>query len=150
MYIRRSYRSSYISTRSTNGRRFRFFHLSPPVVPVHVFITGGIMMQKTKSGRFNKSSDQKNLMLVLRMTESEKTVLKEMASAAGMTISEFVRRRSLGTPVITKETSALIRELRRQGGLIKHVWLETGKVSNDALRAISIITSVIKKLANGG
>ena len=107
-------------------------------------------MQKTKSGRFNKSSDQKNLMLVLRMTESEKTVLKEMASAAGMTISEFVRRRSLGTPVITKETSALIRELRRQGGLIKHVWLETGKVSNDALRAISIITSAIKKLANNG
>lgn len=88
--------------------------------------------------------------LRVRLTSSEKSELVESAEHAGLTVSEYVRRRAIGHAVISRTDAALIRELRRQGGLIKHVWLATGKVSNDALRAISIISSAIKNLANGG
>ena len=107
-------------------------------------------MEKGKSGRFCPSSDPKNTIMIVRMTQSERIALEDMASTAGMSMSEFVRRQSLGTPVVTKETSALIRELRRQGGLIKHIWLETGMVNKDAAVAISIIANTIRKLASGG
>jgi len=62
----------------------------------------------------------------VRMTEAEKARLEEEAEIAGVTVSELLRRRFFGRPIVAKGDMAILRELRRVGGLLKHIYLETG------------------------
>jgi len=55
----------------------------------------------------------------MRMTEEEMEQLRTDAEVAGVTLSELVRRRSLGRPVNAAIDMTAIRELRRLGGLQK-------------------------------
>lgn len=55
----------------------------------------------------------------VRMTPDEKTRLQEEARAAGLTLSELVRRRYLGRSIIADVDLALIRELRVLAGALR-------------------------------
>ena len=54
----------------------------------------------------------------VRLTAAEKAKLREDAELASLSVSEFVRRRSLGRPVLAKVNAAVIRELRRLERLV--------------------------------
>lgn len=56
--------------------------------------------------------------LNLRLTLSEKIMLKEDAGLAGLTMSELVRRRYFGRPIIANSDMILVRELRRLGCIL--------------------------------
>lgn len=58
----------------------------------------------------------------LRVTEAEKARLKSDAENAGASVSEVVRRRYFNRPIVTKTDLVAINELRRQGGLLKHLF----------------------------
>ena len=62
----------------------------------------------------------------VRVTPEEKASIKEQAGFAAMTVSEFGRRRFLGRPVIASVDAIMVRELRRIGGLLKHIHNESG------------------------
>lgn len=64
--------------------------------------------------------------LNVRVTPREKHDLREDAGLAGMTLSAYCRRRVLGHPVVASTDRAMIRELRRIGGLLKHVHVDSG------------------------
>ena len=65
----------------------------------------------------------------LRVTEDELARVRRDADAAGISLSELVRRRYFGLPIIARTDDAMIRELRRQGGLLKFA------LTNDSLTA---------------
>ena len=84
----------------------------------------------------------------VRMTLAEKAELKDAADLAGLSVSEYVRRRALGRVVIAHADAAIIKELRRLGGLVKHLHNEshgaydrqTAAVLVELQRAIQVLS----------
>jgi len=59
--------------------------------------------------------------VTLRVTEYEKMRLEDQAAVAGLSVSEYVRRAFHGgRPILAHVDERMIRELRRQGGLLKN------------------------------
>lgn len=56
--------------------------------------------------------------LNLRLTKAEKKALQEDADLAGLKMSELVRRRYFGRPIITNSDLVIVRELRRLGSIL--------------------------------
>jgi hypothetical protein len=89
----------------------------------------------------------------VRVTSEEKSRLKDEAGLAGLTVSAFARRRIMGRPVLAKGDEAIIRELRRMGGLAKHIYLETEVRSfnpDDTLNILRSISACIDRIAPDG
>jgi hypothetical protein len=86
----------------------------------------------------------------VRVTAAEKARLTEDAAAAGLTLSALSRRRMLGRRVVANVDEVMIRELRRLGGLLKLVHVESGGAyserTDDALRAVK---AAIETLGGG-
>ena len=61
-----------------------------------------------------------------RVTHEEREYIREQAEASGLSLSEYVRRRVLGRRVVSRTDKKMLSELRRQGGLLKHVFNESG------------------------
>ena len=62
----------------------------------------------------------------VRLTSAEKARLKEDADVAAMSMSALVRRRYFGRPIIANANAVMIKELRRIGGLLKHIHNQSG------------------------
>jgi len=57
----------------------------------------------------------------LRLSATEDARLAEEAAFAGLTVSEYMRRRFFGgRPILAQTDASVLRELRRMGGLLKH------------------------------
>ena len=83
----------------------------------------------------------------IRLTEKEKASLIEQARIAGLTLSTLGRRRLLGHVVVSHEVILERNELRRLGGLLKRVHVESGGAySKQTAEALSLITSLLKAL----
>ena len=61
-----------------------------------------------------------NILITLRVTAEEKTRLTEQAEIAGLSLSEYMRRRFFGGRIAAYTDLNTIAELRRIGGLLKH------------------------------
>jgi hypothetical protein len=57
----------------------------------------------------------------VRLTAAEKIQLAEDAQIAGLGLSELVRRRYFGRRIVANADTAILRELRRLGGLLKQL-----------------------------
>jgi hypothetical protein len=85
----------------------------------------------------------------VRVTTAEKNQLKEDAHNASLTVSALVRRRYFGRPIIASSDAIMIRELRRLGGLLKHVHAESnGVYSTDTLGILKAIKKYIEVLTS--
>ena len=84
----------------------------------------------------------------VRLTSKEKELLQEDADIAGISMSALVRARYFGRPVIANTDQVMIRELRRLGGLLKHIHVESGGAySSDTAAALDQVNDAIKRLA---
>ncbi len=73
----------------------------------------------------------------VRLTPTERAELVVAAETAALTVSEYIRRRSLGRRVVAPRAltdAQTLNELRRLGGLIKHL-ATIGHGAPDDLRA---------------
>lgn len=87
-------------------------------------------------------------MLNVRLTAAEKSRLKEDADLAALSMSELVRRRYFGRPIIANADAVMLRELRRIGGLLKHVHNESnGAYSHDTAGALALLKAYIERLS---
>lgn len=85
--------------------------------------------------------------IALRVPEDEKLRLQEDADLAGISVSELVRRRYFGRPIVAHADQIFIRELRRLGGLLKHIHNESGGLySKETAAALSEIHGLIARL----
>ena len=84
----------------------------------------------------------------VRLAEREKDAIRNSATTAGLTISAYCRRRFLGHKIVAHADRAVIRELRRLGGLLKHVHTESGGAySAETAQALADIRRCIERLA---
>ena len=93
--------------------------------------------------------EQLDQRITLRLTSSEKAQLIEDANLAQLTVSELIRRRYFGKPILASTDAQTIRELRRLGGLLKHIWTESGATYNENIApALLAIKQYIEQLAH--
>lgn len=84
----------------------------------------------------------------VRLTSSEKARLKEDADLANLSMSELIRRRYFGRPIIAAADAVMLKELRRLGGLLKHVHSESGGAySQETASALLAVKAYIEKLS---
>jgi hypothetical protein len=82
------------------------------------------------------------------MTPAEKARLQATADLAGLSLSEVIRRCCFGREIVAQTDVAVIGELRRIGGLLKHVHNESGGAYSAATAsAINDIRAVITALS---
>lgn len=82
----------------------------------------------------------------LRLTEREDAELREAAAVTDLTLSEYVKQRALGRVVVSSTDLTVVRELRRLGGLVKHVAtmeIADKKAINQTLTALGNYISVL-------
>lgn len=86
--------------------------------------------------------------LNLRCPLSEEEQIREDAYLAGISISKLVRARYFGRPIVANTDKVMIRELRRLGGLLKSVHVESGGAYSKATAAaIAQVADYITKLS---
>ena len=74
------------------------------------------MVEKNKNITRGKSGHW----VTIRLLPDEKQILVEQADAAGLSLSEYARRRIFGSkPIVSRSTLAVVAELRKLGGLLK-------------------------------
>ena len=87
--------------------------------------------------------------LNLRVTSEEKARFQEDASFAGLSMSEVVRRRYFGRPLIADADAVMIRELRRIGRLLQQGHAESnGAPSELTMAALAEVRACIQKLSH--
>ncbi len=84
----------------------------------------------------------------VRLTATEKAKLKEDADLAGLSLSELVRRRYFGKPILANADAVMLKELRRLGGLLKHVHNESqGVYSKETAGALMALKAYLEQLS---
>lgn len=92
--------------------------------------------------------DPLDAVIHVRLTQAEKTHLREDADLAGLSLSELVRRRYFGRPIVAQADTVMIKELRRLGGLLKHVHHESGGAyRQETAEALAVLKTYIEKLS---
>lgn len=90
--------------------------------------------------------------VTIRLTQTEKNQLVEEADLAGLTTAELIRRRYFGKPIVAATDAATIRELRRTGGLLKHIFSQSDKydrvVGTEILTTLNEVKECIQRIAN--
>ena len=85
----------------------------------------------------------------VRVSSAEKEALRDDAETAGLTLSAYCRRRFLGHAVVARTDRATIRELRRTGGFLKKIHVDSGGAySEETARTLGKLGDLIKKLAD--
>ncbi len=84
----------------------------------------------------------------VRLTSEEKERLREDAEMASLSMSALIRARYFGRPVVAHADQVMIRELRRVGGLLKHIHNESdGAYAPETSAALLLVNEAIKKIA---
>ncbi len=87
----------------------------------------------------------------MRLTALERVQLREDADLAGLSISEFVRKRVFGKTIHAATDLMMIRELRRLGGLQKYAMnklAQHGEVADECVATIRALRAAIERVAN--
>jgi len=88
--------------------------------------------------------------LDVRVAPEEKEQLRRIAASAGISVAELIRARALDRPVVSRTDATTIRELRRLGGLLKKVHLDSsGAYSRETASALTALRAAIVQLADG-
>jgi hypothetical protein len=88
--------------------------------------------------------------LDVRVSPEEKQQLRSLAARAGMPVAELVRLRALNNPVVPRTDETTIRDLRRLGGLLKKVHVDSrGAYSTATAAALADLHAAVRVLARG-
>jgi uncharacterized protein (DUF1778 family) len=99
----------------------------------------------------SRTKDPASSRFEMRLTASERVLLREEADLAGMSISKLVRKRAFGKTIHAATDLMMIRELRRLGGLQKNAMNKLalhGEVVDECAATIRAIHAAIERVAN--
>lgn len=83
----------------------------------------------------------------IRLSEAELKALETDADVSGRSVSDVVRQRVLGREIAAKVDMVAINELRRQGGLLKNIHLQTkGEHKSETKAAIESLRAAIERV----
>jgi len=84
----------------------------------------------------NLKTNNRTAQVRLHFTPQEKETAFEHAKNAGLTLSDYSRKRILGMPVKSKTDAMMRNELRRLGGLLKLIHSKTNGVYEKAIEEV--------------
>lgn len=135
-----------------------------PCIPVHAMALGaslldtmahhpapsnageGLKKPNAEYGVFMQA-EARTAQVNIRITLAEMETLRVNASTAGMTVSEYVRRRALGHTITAQSDVAVLKELRRLGGQIKYIYTQGGEtLSQDTAGALHAVENYARSL----
>lgn len=108
-------------------------------------LTGRYMEKKPR----NKHNQYRDKFITFRVSQYEKEMLQELAAKTdARKPTSFARDVALGYPVKSIVTHEAINELRRLGGLVKHLFLEGGREDPNGmyLATLNDLRAAIKRL----
>lgn len=113
------------------------------ILPGGIYPLDPLTSAEEESMPFKVEGDEKlDCVVNVRLSAREKARLLADAQNAGVTMSTLVRRRYFGRNVIAKTDVKMMAELRRVGGLLKAINLQTnfrgGPELSAALRAVRV------------
>lgn len=95
-----------------------------------------------------KGHEPLNAFVNVRVTSTEKATLADDADMAGMSVSALIRARYFGRPIVANADQVMIKELRRLGGLLKSIHLESnGAYSAETALMLRQISDYITSLS---
>jgi hypothetical protein len=101
--------------------------------------------QSKKAG--NATKEPMTRRITFRLSEPEYVSVSENLSVCGLTLSAFTRKSVLGLRVVSRADLAVLAELRRLGGLLKHIHNETrGAYSGLTAQAIKDLSEYARAL----
>jgi hypothetical protein len=87
--------------------------------------------------------------ITFRLSEPEYASVSENLSVCGLTLSAFTRKNVLNRRVASRADLAVLAELRRLGGLLKHIHNETrGAYSALTAQAIKDLSAYARALSS--
>ena len=99
---------------------------------------------------FKRGDNNKTSLVVVRCTPEEKMQAEALASEAGLSVSALFRRRALGLPVHSAADAKMINELRKLGGLVKHIHNQTNGVNSYETATVLVeLVAAIKRIGDG-
>jgi hypothetical protein len=107
------------------------------------------MLAAGKENRQTKQTEKepRTRLICLRLSKAEYSRIADELLVCGLSLSAFVRKRISGQRVASKADLAVLAELRRLGGLLKHVHNETrGAYSNLTAQAIKNLSAYVRTL----
>jgi hypothetical protein len=88
-----------------------------------------------------QQNELRSSVIGIRFTSDERKFITSESDACGITSSSFIRKRSLGKRIAAKTDLRVLAELRRLGGLLKHLHNETkgaySALTSDCLKEIA-------------
>ncbi len=84
------------------------------------------------------------------MTKDEGSVISHNADACGLSLSEYMRRCALGLAIHSRVDAEALRELRRHGGLIKHLASSDRRHAYEYQVTLNLIQEAIRRLERAG
>jgi hypothetical protein len=99
----------------------------------------------------SRTNDRASSRFEMWLTAAERQQLREEADLAGMSISEFVRKRTFGKTIHAATDLMMIRELRRLGGLHKYAMNKLAmhdEVVDECAETIRAIRAAIERVSN--
>ena len=102
--------------------------------------------QMSKSEKRNRTA----LLPSVRCLPEEKEAIQEKAKAAGLSLGEFLRRSALGRRIDAQSDTEMIMELRRLGGLQKHLFKEgNGVLSKEYSQVLVALQKALLRVGQG-
>lgn len=100
----------------------------------------------SKSEKRNRTE----LLLGIRCLPEEKEAIQEKARLAGLSVGEFLRRSALGRRIDAQCDTEMILELRRLGGLQKHLFKEgNGVLSKEYSQVLVALQKALLRVGQG-
>lgn len=100
-------------------------------------------------GKVARSNEGRDARVACRLPVEEKVRLQAECEAHGISLSELLRARAIGTRLLSRIEAQAIAELRRQGGLLKHLVTQSDAIDPKQVReAISAIVDTVKKIGD--
>jgi hypothetical protein len=97
-----------------------------------------------------KSSAPRRAVLNIHVAATERKAVVEQARACGLTVSSYCRSLILGRVVTSRTDLVTVNELRRLGGLLKHIHNESrGVYSAATAAALNDVRTAIRRIAGG-
>lgn len=110
---------------------------------VLAFIRGFVLSQFEQKGAQPLDS-----VIRVRVTAADRAHICRQAEAACLTVSEYIRRCATERVILSRTDDVMIRELRRIGGLLKHIHVESaGAYSESTAAGLESIRAAIDSIA---
>jgi hypothetical protein len=96
-----------------------------------------------------RAVDRRSTFFLMRMSPTERATIDRKARQCNLSKSEYMRRCALGRPLSTQSDADAVSELRRQGGLIKHLASTDRQNAYEYRVTLNLIQDAIRRVCSG-